>query len=116
MVFAFRFSLKKIKVLALIGESGTGKSFRAKFIAQKFGIEYIIDDGLLIKDNRIIAGHSAKKEKTFLAAVKVSLFDEKAHRETEILGGKKNLVPVPVCLPQILREVGATLTALFVGS
>ncbi|MCL2127666.1 MAG: ATP-binding protein [Treponema sp.] len=81
MLFDFLFALKRIKVFALIGESGTGKSFRAKLVAQKYGIEYIIDDGLLIRDNRILAGHSAKKEKTFLAAVKVALFDEKAHRD-----------------------------------
>jgi uncharacterized alkaline shock family protein YloU len=81
MFFDFLFPLKRIKVFALIGESGTGKSFRAKLVAQKYGIEFIIDDGLLIKDNRILAGHSAKKEKTFLAAVKVALFDEKAHRD-----------------------------------
>ncbi|MDR3166754.1 MAG: ATP-binding protein, partial [Treponema sp.] len=66
---------------ALVGESGTGKSFRAKLVAQKYGIDFIIDDGLLIRDNRILAGHSAKKEKTFLAAVKVALFDEKSHRD-----------------------------------
>jgi uncharacterized alkaline shock family protein YloU/adenylate kinase family enzyme len=74
-------ALRRIKVYALIGESGTGKSFRAKLVAQKYGIDFIIDDGLLIRDNRILAGHSAKKEKTFLAAVKVALFDEKAHRD-----------------------------------
>jgi adenylate kinase family enzyme len=71
----------KTKVYALVGESGTGKSFRAKLVAQKHGIDYIIDDGLLIRDNRIIAGHSAKTEKTFLAAVKVALFDAKGHRD-----------------------------------
>jgi len=81
MLFDFIFTLKRIKVFALVGESGTGKSFRAKLVAQKYGIEYIIDDGLLIKDSRIIAGHSAKKEKSFLAAVKVALFDEKLHRD-----------------------------------
>ncbi|MDR1586615.1 MAG: ATP-binding protein, partial [Treponema sp.] len=73
--------LKRIKVFALVGESGTGKSFRAKLVAQKYNIDFIIDDGLLIRDNRILAGHSAKKEKTFLAAVKVALFDEKSHRD-----------------------------------
>jgi adenylate kinase family enzyme len=72
---------KRKKVFALVGESGTGKSFRSKLVAQKYGIELIIDDGLLIRDNRIIAGHSAKKERTFLAAVKVALFDEKSHRD-----------------------------------
>ena len=77
----FLFAFKRKKVFALIGESGTGKSFRAKLVAQKYGIDFIIDDGLLIRDNRILAGHSAKKEKTFLAAVKVALFDEKSHRD-----------------------------------
>jgi uncharacterized alkaline shock family protein YloU/adenylate kinase family enzyme len=73
--------LKRKRVFALIGESGTGKSFRAKLVAQKYGIDFIIDDGLLIKEDRILAGQSAKKEHTFLAAVKVALFDEKSHRD-----------------------------------
>jgi len=77
----FLLALKRTKVFALIGESGTGKSFRARLVAQKYRIDHIIDDGLLIKDDRILAGHSAKKEKTFLAAVKVALFDEKSHRD-----------------------------------
>ncbi|WP_461245786.1 hypothetical protein [Treponema sp. R6D11] len=81
MIFDFLFILKRKKVFALIGDSGTGKSFRAKLVAQKYRIDFIIDDGLLIKDNRILAGHSAKKEHTFLAAVKVALFDEKSHRD-----------------------------------
>jgi ABC-type oligopeptide transport system ATPase subunit len=81
MVFDFLFGLKRKKVFALVGESGTGKSFRAKLVAQRYAIDFIIDDGLLIKDNRILAGHSAKKEHSFLAAVKVALFDEKSHRD-----------------------------------
>jgi len=81
MIFDFLFWHKRKKVFALVGESGTGKSFHAKFVAQKYRIDFLIDDGLLIKDNRILAGHSAKKEKSFLAAVKVALFDEKSHRD-----------------------------------
>ncbi|MCL2759255.1 MAG: hypothetical protein FWD22_03500 [Treponema sp.] len=77
----FLFGFKRKKVFALVGESGTGKSFRAKLVALRYGIDFIIDDGLLIRDNRILAGHSAKKEHTFLAAVKVALFDEKSHRD-----------------------------------
>lgn len=73
--------MKGVRVFALVGESGTGKSFRAKLVAQKYGIDLLIDDGLLIRDHRILAGHSAKKEKTFLAAVKVALFDDKGHRD-----------------------------------
>ena len=72
---------KGIKVFALVGKSGTGKSFRAKLIAEKYGIEVIIDDGLIIKDNSIIAGKSAKKETAFLGAIKTALFDEASHRD-----------------------------------
>lgn len=74
--------IKGIKVFALVGKSGTGKSFRAKLIAQKYGIELIIDDGLLIRDQKIIAGKSAKKEKIFLKAIKTALFEEKDHRNS----------------------------------
>ncbi|MDR2068648.1 MAG: hypothetical protein LBP71_02135 [Spirochaetaceae bacterium] len=81
MFQGFFWTLRRIKTYALIGESGTGKSFRAVLVAQKYDIDFIIDDGLLIRDNRIVAGHSAKKEKTFLAAVKVALFDEKSRRD-----------------------------------
>ncbi|MDR2759879.1 MAG: hypothetical protein LBB78_10930 [Spirochaetaceae bacterium] len=81
MFQGFFWTLRRIKTYALIGESGTGKSFRAVLVAQKYDIDFIIDDGLLIRDNRIVAGHSAKKEKTFMAAVKVALFDEKSRRD-----------------------------------
>jgi adenylate kinase family enzyme len=70
-----------LKTLALVGESGTGKSYQAKYVAQKYRIDIIIDDGLLIRDNRILAGRSAKQEKSFLAAVKIALFDYKPHRD-----------------------------------
>ena len=43
-----------MKVYAFVGPSGTGKSYRAQFVATQRGINYIIDDGLLIKDNAII--------------------------------------------------------------
>ena len=73
--------LTGITVYALVGESGTGKSFRSKLLAQKYGITAIIDDGLLIQDDKILAGHSAKREKTYMGAVRVALFDDKEHRD-----------------------------------
>ena len=39
-------------------------------------IHFIIDDGLLIKDNEIIAGVSAKKAPTKIETVKHALFYE----------------------------------------
>jgi hypothetical protein len=71
----------KNKIFALVGASGTGKSYHAKLVAQKHRIDFIIDDGLLIRNNRIIAGHSAKEEKSFMAAVKAAVFDEKDRRD-----------------------------------
>ena len=72
---------KGITVYALVGESGTGKSFRAKLLAQKYGIDALIDDGLLIQDDKILAGKTAKHEKTYMGAVRIALFDDKEHRD-----------------------------------
>ncbi|MBB6480235.1 putative alkaline shock family protein YloU [Spirochaeta isovalerica] len=69
-----------VKVFALVGKSGTGKSFRARLVAEKFNIPYIIDDGLLIHDKKIIAGRSAKKEKEYVSAIKTALYDDPHHR------------------------------------
>lgn len=82
-------SFKPCTVYALVGESGTGKSFRAKLIAEKYGIDAIIDDGLLIQNDKILAGHSAKREKTYMGAVRVALFDDKEHRDEVAKAWKK---------------------------
>ena len=67
-------SFEKIKVYAFVGPSGTGKSYRAQMVASEKDIHFIIDDGLLIKDNEIIAGASAKKAPTKIETVKHALF------------------------------------------
>lgn len=79
----------KIKVYAFVGPSGTGKSYRAQMVASENNINYIIDDGLLIKDNEVIAGESAKKAQTKVATVKHALFYEEAEREPIIKALKK---------------------------
>lgn len=73
--------MRGLRVFALVGKSGTGKSFRAGLIAEKYKIPVIVDDGLLIENNRIVAGKSAKKEKAYLSAVKTALFTDKQHRQ-----------------------------------
>ena len=70
-----------MNVVVLIGKSGTGKSYKAIMLARRLGIEYIIDDGLLIKGNKIIAGRSAKREATTFAAVKTAIFMHKSHSD-----------------------------------
>ena len=49
-----------MRIYALVGPSGTGKSHRAMLVAHQEDIEVIIDDGLLIKNGRKLAGRSAK--------------------------------------------------------
>lgn len=63
-----------IKVYAFVGPSGTGKSYRAQMVAGEKQTHFIIDDGLLINDNRVIAGKSAKKAATKIETVKKALF------------------------------------------
>jgi len=73
--------LKGITVYALVGKSGTGKSFRAKLLAEKLDIPYIVDDGLLIFGDTILAGRSAKQEKLYVSAIKTALFLNPKQRE-----------------------------------
>ncbi|QUH18971.1 Asp23/Gls24 family envelope stress response protein [Alkaliphilus sp. B6464] len=69
-----------MEVFVLVGSSGTGKSFRAISVAKQKNIEYIIDDGLLIKGNKVLGGSSAKREKSKMSAIKRALFIEDDHR------------------------------------
>lgn len=72
-----------MKVMAFVGPSGTGKSYRSIMVSQKYGAEAIIDDGLLISHGKVIAGSSAKKEPTKIASVKHALF-MRSHQSDEI--------------------------------
>ncbi|EGK57449.1 protein of hypothetical function DUF322 [Centipeda periodontii DSM 2778] len=92
-------------VIALVGPSGTGKSHRALWVAQKNGADAIIDDGILIKDGKVIGGYSAKKEKNRIMAVRRAIFVLPGHasdvrraiaeslpRRILILGTSENMV------------------------
>ena len=65
-----------MEVVAFVGSSGTGKSHRALVVAHENNIECIIDDGILIHDNKIVAGFSAKKESSRLKAVRRAIFQD----------------------------------------
>ena len=71
----------KIKVYAFVGQSGTGKSYRAQMVASEKNIEYIIDDGLLISNNKVSAGESAKTAPTKIETVKHALFLNKEEQD-----------------------------------
>ena len=71
-----------IKVYSFVGPSGTGKSYRAQMVAKENNIKYIIDDGLLVCENNVVAGTSAKKAPTKVETVKKAIFiNEKDRNE-----------------------------------
>ena len=72
---------RKMKVYAFVGPSGTGKSYRAQMVASANDIHHIIDDGLLINENEVLAGTSAKKAPTKIETVKHALFIEKKEQD-----------------------------------
>ncbi len=65
---------EEIKVYAFVGPSGTGKSYRAQMVANENNISYIIDDGLLINENDVVCGVSAKKAPSKVETVKKAIF------------------------------------------
>lgn len=66
-----------MEAIGFVGASGTGKSHRALVVAYENNVECIIDDGILIYHNRIVAGSSAKKEKSKIRAVRRAIFQDK---------------------------------------
>ncbi|WEG37298.1 hypothetical protein [Amygdalobacter nucleatus] len=74
--------LAAITVVAFVGPSGTGKSTRASQVAFLSKCNYIIDDALLIKDNHIVAGSSAKRAKTKIESVRQAIFLDPIRAQT----------------------------------
>ena len=81
--------MNNIKVYAFVGPSGTGKSYRAQLVASENNIHYIIDDGILINENDVVAGNSAKKAPTKIETVKKAIFIDKEDRKEMIQALKK---------------------------
>ena len=71
-----------MQVYAFVGKTGTGKSYNALKVAKSHDIKYIIDDAILIKETKVIAGKSAKTEASKIASVKAAIFlDENRRKE-----------------------------------
>jgi len=79
MLLPLKQKRRKVQVYALVGPSGSGKSFRARLVAEKYQIDLIVDDGLLIQGARILAGKSSKREKNKLTAIKRAIFQDEEH-------------------------------------
>ena len=81
--------MDKIRVYAFVGPSGTGKSYRAQMVAGENNISYIIDDGLLINENEVVAGESAKKAPTKIETVKHAIFIDEEEKKKMVKAIKK---------------------------
>ncbi|HOA43141.1 MAG TPA: Asp23/Gls24 family envelope stress response protein [Bacillota bacterium] len=68
-----------MKIYGLYGKSGTGKSYHAMSLCRELDLEAIIDDGLFIYGNRVLAGISAKRQNTKIKAIKTALFTDVEH-------------------------------------
>lgn len=90
-----------MRVFTLVGKSGTGKSFHAMELCRKYDIESIIDDGLFIYKNTVMAGSSAKKSETKIGAVKTALFinDEQTESVKE---------QIRICNPESILILGTS--------
>lgn len=106
------FENKKTRVLAFVGPSGTGKSYRAQMVANENNINYIIDDGLLIKGNEVIAGVSAKKAPTKIETVKQALFLQPEKREAvkkAIRRNKPEAILILGTSDKMVKEIASNL-------
>ena len=68
-------------VYGFVGPSGTGKSHRALEVAKRVNVDCILDDGLLIRENQMLAGVSAKREASRIASIRRALYSEQAHAD-----------------------------------
>lgn len=78
-----------MRIIALVGKSGTGKSYQSLILAKNKGIDFIIDDGLFIHGNKILSGKSAKRQTSKVGAVKTALFFDEEHKDQVIETIKK---------------------------
>ncbi|AYE36661.1 hypothetical protein DB313_04285 [Borrelia turcica IST7] len=110
---AIKHRFVKIKVYALVGAAGTGKSFRSHLIADKYAIPLIIDDGVLIKNMKIIAGSSAKFEDNVFDAIRRSVFENDIHRNEIVEALRKEDFSKILILGTSLRMIDKIITRLF---
>ncbi|MCR5230397.1 MAG: hypothetical protein K6D03_09750 [Solobacterium sp.] len=69
-----------MRVYGLSGKSGTGKSYQAMNLCREFDIESMVDDGLFIYNNSVLAGHSAKRDENKITAIRTAIFDKEEDR------------------------------------
>ena len=102
----------KVKAYAFVGPSGTGKSYRAQMVAGQQGIKYIIDDGLLISENEVIAGISAKKAPTKVETVRNAIFfseDKRKEMQAAIRKYKPDKILILGTSDEMVKKIADSL-------
>lgn len=66
-------------VIALIDPQNSKKSFQYQSITDEYDIDVVVDSGLLIRGDRIIAGLSAKQATNPVAAIRRATFSDTSH-------------------------------------
>lgn len=101
-----------MNVYALVGKSGTGKSYQAGNLCRDRGIESIVDDGLYIYRTSSITGKSAKEVPTKVGAIKTALFTDDIHRD-EVVASIEATAPKSVLVigtsDEMVRRIAARL-------
>ncbi|MGI9952545.1 Asp23/Gls24 family envelope stress response protein [Moorellaceae bacterium AZ2] len=97
-----------MEIIAFIGPSGSGKSHRALAVAHDYQTDLIIDDGLLIRGSRILAGVSAKEQPTRVGAIKTALFLDPQHA-AEVKAQIATLAPSRILLISTSREMACRI-------
>lgn len=101
-----------MKVFAFVGPSGSGKSYRATWVANEAGMECIIDDGLLIRGNELLSGYSAKKEPTKIGSIRRALFRDPEHA-AQVRGAIRRYKPESILIlgtsDKMVEEIAKTL-------
>ncbi len=73
--------LSLVRVISFVGRAGTGKSQRAQVLARNLDIDYILDDGLVIRRGQIVCGRSAKTERNQVRAIRRAMMEFPDHRQ-----------------------------------
>jgi Cytidylate kinase len=67
-----------MQIIGLSGRTGSGKSTNSLRIGAKYGADFILDDGLLIRisDGKVVGGISAKSSEDYEEIISIVLFQD----------------------------------------
>lgn len=109
-----------MNIIGLAGRSGSGKSTNSLMIGAKYGADFILDDGLLIRisDGMVVGGVSAKSSEDYEEIVNIVLFQDDIRNKTmrcllKVYDVKKLLI---VCLDAMaIKDIAGSLGYQSIG-